>query len=318
VRKSGDTVRITAQLVDAATGDHLWAEHYDRPLRDVFSLQDEIVRRIVTTMNLQLNLREDHWVSVTKGTNSLDAYDDFLRANEYFLSFTRDGDEKARQMLKRAIAADPKYADAYAVLGEVYLIDLVLQWSHDPHLFGLMRQNAEQSVALDDSNPMAYVVLSSAYLFPSRDYGKSITAAERAIRIDPNFSDAYQSLGYALEVSGRPAEGLLAVNKAIRLDPQNKFLLVFKAYAYAFMGQCEEAVPVFNEFLKYYPNWVSARHILAACYIELGRTDEARAAAAELLRINPEFSLEKQRKLSVISQPTRDRLYDDAAKAGLK
>jgi adenylate cyclase len=318
VRKADNQVRITAQLVDATTGDHLWAEHYDRPLKDIFLLQDEIVRRIATTLNLQLNLREEHWFSVTKGTENLEAYDDFLRALEYLLRYTKDGDEKARQMLQKAITLDPKYADAYAWLSTDYLADLVLQWSRDPRLPELIRQAAEQAIALDDSNAEAYAMLSVAYLFPSRDYDKSITTAEHAVAIDPNFAQGYAYLAYALEVSGRPEEALERAEKAIRLDPWNKFFLFYKALAYHIMGRYGEAVPVYKEFLSYYPNFVAARHPLAACYVELGRMDEARAEAAEVVRINPAFSLEKQKQLSVIAQPMRDRLYGDAAKAGLK
>src|SRR5712692_1388431 len=126
VRKAGNQVRITAQLVDATTGDHVWAEYYDRPLKDIFSLQDEIVQRIVTTLNLQLTL-EERGVLFKKRTDNLEAYDDFLRALEYTLSITKDGNEKARQALEKAIALDPKYSDAYAELGWVYFIDVVSQ-----------------------------------------------------------------------------------------------------------------------------------------------------------------------------------------------
>src|ERR1700730_8587376 len=141
VRKADKQVRITAQLVDATTGDHIWAEHYDRPLRDIFSLQDEIVRRIVTTLNLQLTL-EGRGVLFKKRTDSLEAYDDFLRALEYTLSITKDGNEKARQALEQAIALDPKYSDAYAELGWIYFIDVVSQWTRDPHVFDLMFEAA--------------------------------------------------------------------------------------------------------------------------------------------------------------------------------
>src|ERR1700730_4871832 len=141
VRKEADQMRITAQLVDATTGDHIWAEYYDRPLRDIFSLQDEIVRRIVTTLNLQLTLYEQG-VVFKKRTDNLEAYDDFLRALEYTLSITKDGNEKARQTLEKAIALDPKYSDAYAELGLVYFIDVVSQWTRDPHVFDLMFEAA--------------------------------------------------------------------------------------------------------------------------------------------------------------------------------
>src|SRR5690348_16419816 len=197
VRKADNQVRITAQLVDATTGDHLWAEHYDRPLKDIFSLQDEIVQRIVTTLNLQLTL-EERGVLFKKRSDNLEAYDEFLRALEYTLSITKDGDEKARQALEKAIALDPKYSDAYAVLGWVHFTDLLSQWNRDPHVSDQMFQAAQQAITLDDSNAFAYTVLSVAYMWSKRDYGQSLTAAQRAIAIDPNFAPGYASLAYTL------------------------------------------------------------------------------------------------------------------------
>jgi len=121
VRKQGGKVRITVQLADAATGAELWAERYDRPLRDVFAVQDEIVRRIVTTLNLQLNLAQEGIV-IPRSTENLEAYDDLLRGADDLLSFTKDGNTKAREMYEKAIALDPKYAMPYAALGESYYV----------------------------------------------------------------------------------------------------------------------------------------------------------------------------------------------------
>jgi adenylate cyclase len=321
VRKADNQVRITAQLVDATTGDHLWAEHYDRPLRDIFSLQDEIVQRIVTTLNLQLTL-EERGLLFKKRTASLEAYDDFLRALEYTLSITKDGNEKARQALEKAIALDPKYSDAYAELGSVYFIDVVSQWTRDPHVFDQIFQAAQKAITFDDSNAFAYTLLSTAYMFVKKDYDQSLTAAERAIAIDPNSARGCASLAYVLEYSGRPAEGIQAVEKAMRLDPRNSEVppgyLVLKAQGYTLMGRYGEAIPFFKEYLAQHPNLLIAHHWLAACYIEVGRVDDARAEAAEVMRINPGFSLARQKQISVIKGPMRDRLYGDMAKAGLK
>ncbi len=321
VRKEANQVRITAQLVDATTGDHIWAEYYDRPLRDVFSLQDEIVRRIVTTLNLQLTL-EERGILFKKRTDNLEAYDDFLRALEYTLSITKDGNEKARQALEQAIALDPKYSDAYAELGWIYFIDVVSQWNRDPHVFDQIFQAAQQAITFDDSNAFAYTLLSTAYMVSKRDYDQSITAAQRAIAIDPNSARGYASLAYVLEFSGRPAEGIQAVEKAMRLDPRNSEVppgyLVLKAQGYILMGRYREAIPFFKEYLAQHPRLLIVHQWLAACDIEVGRVDDARAEAAEVMRINPGFSLERQKQISVIKGPMRDRLYGDMAKAGLK
>jgi adenylate cyclase len=321
VRKADNQVRITAQLVDATTGDHIWAEHYDRALRDIFALQDEIVRRIVTTLNLQLTL-EQQGVVVKKRTDNLEAYDDFLRAQEYTLSTTKDGDEKARQALEKAIVLDPKYSDAYAELGWVYFTDLLSQWNRDPHGFDQVFEAVQKAITFDDSNAFAYTMLSAAYMWSKRDYEQSLMAAQRAIAIDPNSAPAYVSLAYTLEASGRPAEALAVLKKAMRLDPSNResseYLLI-EGVAYELMGQCEEAIPVFKGHLARHPNDLIAHDNLAACYIEVGRVNDARAEAAEVMRINPGFSLEYQKRHSVVKeQPMRERIYSDMAKAGLK
>src|SRR5713101_5275863 len=332
VRKADNQVRITAQLVDATTGDHIWAEYYDRPLRDIFSLQDEIVRRIVTTLNLQLTL-EERGVLFKKRTENQEAYDDFLRALEYTLSITKDGNEKARQELEKAIALDPKYSDAHAELGWVYLIDLVSQWNRDPHVVDQIFQAAQKAVAFDDSSAFAYTVLSYAYMFSARsrrgkrldatsDYDQSLTAAQRAIAIDPNFAPGYASLAYVLESSGRPAESIGAVEKAMRLDPRNSEwppYLLTEALAYTYMGRYEEAIPVFKEDLVRHPNDLIAHEWLAACFVGVGRMDDARAEAAEVMRISPGFSLELQKQMSIVKKgPMLDRNYAYMAEAGLK
>src|SRR5713101_2422555 len=165
VRKADSQVRITAQLVDATTGDHLWAEHYDRPLKDIFLLQDEIVQRIVTTLSLQLTL-EGRAIQFKKRTHNFKAYDDFLRALEYMLSTTKDGDEKAHQLLDKAITLDPEYSDAYAELAWVYFMDGLLEV--DLNFVNEMFQAAQKAISLDDSNAFAYAVLSNAYMFSMR------------------------------------------------------------------------------------------------------------------------------------------------------
>jgi adenylate cyclase len=170
---------------------------------------------------------------------------------------------------------------------------------------------------------MTPTLLSVAYMWSKRDYDQSLTAAQRAIAIDPNFAPGYASLAYTLIASGgRPAEALALLKKAIRLDPRNEgwpHYLLLEALAYFFMGRYEEAIPVFKEHLAHHPNDLVAHDNLAACYIEVGRVDDARAEAAEVMRINPDFSLEYQKHHSVVKEgPMRDRIYGDMAKAGLK
>jgi len=316
--------------VDTTTGDHIWAESYDRPLRDIFLLQDEIVQRIVTTLSLQLTL-EGRAIQFKKRTHNFKAYDDFLRALEYMLSTTKDGDEKAHQLLDKAITLDPEYSDAYAELAWVYFMDGLLEV--DLNFVNEMFQAAQKAISLDDSNAFAYVVLSNAYMFLTRarhgkrldstsDYDQSLSAAERAITIDPNFAPGYSALAYVLESSGRSAESLALIKKALRLDPNNHgwppYLLI-EALAYTYMGRYEEAIPVYKEHLVHHPNDVIAHEWLAASYVGVGRLDDARLEAAEVMRISPGFSIETQKRFSIVKKgPMLDRNYAYMAQAGLK
>jgi adenylate cyclase len=316
VRKADNQVRITAQLVDATTGDHIWAEHYDRALRDIFSLQDEIVRRIVTTLNLQLNLTEKG-VRVVKRTDNLEAYDYFLRGVEFFQNPTKETNERARQMFKKAIELDPSYSDVYAWLGLVLWVDMFNQWSHDPHGLDRAIQLEQQSIALDNYNAFAYATVSHLYT-STKQYDLSITAAERALALDPNSALGYGALSFALAWSEKPAQAVVAAHKAMRLDPRSDFSAMIEGNAYTFMGRYEEAIPGLKRGSAGYPNNIPARLFLIACYVELGRDEEARAEASEVMRINPQFSLGVQKQRSPLKEPLRDRLFGDMAKAGLK
>src|SRR6266478_6190326 len=318
VRKEADQVRITAQLADATTGADLWAVHYDRPLRDIFALQDEIVRRIVTTLNLQLELMQ-RGADVRQTTDNLEAYDDFLRGLEYHQKIpAEDGNAKARQMFEKAIGLDPKYAQAYAFLGDSYWRDWTWQWSHDSHTLDRAFQLEQQAIALDDSLPVAHMGLGEVYLF-RKQYDPATAEAERAIALDPNSAVGYKALMDIMECSGKPAEAVGLAEKAMRLDPRNRdFYLHFEGLSYTQMGRYQEAIPILKRHLARYPNNWAAHSILVVDYTELGREDEARAEAAEVLRIGPHFSLERWMQISPQKDQYLKRVIADLRKAGLK
>ncbi len=320
VRKAGDQVRITAQLVDATTGIEAWAETYDRPMRDIFALQDEIVRRIVTTANLQLTLLENGMGRGARPDN-LEAYDDCLRGVQYLLpnNWTKEGNAKARQMFEKAIALDPKYADAYAGLGLVYFLDLTQQFSSDPQLLDRAFQLEQKALALNPSHAGANAVLSLLY-FLKGQYAKSIVAGERSVALDPSSAN-YGFLANALVAAGKPAEALKVVEKAKRVDPRMQdasLCRLVEGTAYAFMGRYEEAIPILKRFVSRTPDLISPHQMLAMSYIELGRESDARAEAAEILRINPHYILPQQSKQGGVKDVAAERWNADLRKAGLK
>ncbi len=319
VRKEANQVRITAQLVDATTGDHLWAAHYDSPLRDIFSLQDEIVRRIVTTLKLRLSLEQ--WrEAVGQHTDNLDAYDDYLRGWRYYWSFTEEGNVKATQMFEKAIQRDPTYADAYTDLGIAYWLGWINQWSeYDSTTLDRAIQLEQQAIALDDGNARAHAILGRLYVY-KRQFEKAVAEGERSIELAPNSAVNNWWLSAILNRSGKPAESISFAEKAARLDPRNRDFYGFDiGLAYLVMGRYEQAIPFFKTNLVHYPNNMSAHYWLVIAYSELRRKNEARNEAAEVLRISPHFSVEVAKERSPLRDQTLvARFGDDMRKAGLK
>ncbi len=290
VRKAGDQVRITVQLADATTGAELWAERYDRPLRDIFALQDEIVRRIVTTLNLQLALAQ-RGVLIPRKTDNLEAYDDMLRGVEYFLNQTKDGNAKARRMFEKAIQLDPKYASAYAALGSNYFFGWVFLLSPDPKGWERAFQLEQQAIALDDSLSAPHSLLAGIYVHKGQ-HDQAVTEAQRGIALNPNSALGYNWLAEVMNNMARPAEALVAAEKAMRLDPRNRDSYSYEqGVAYTQLGRFEEAIPALKRNLALTnTNNLWAHVNLVLDYIELGQEDAARAEAAEVERrvaLNP-------------------------------
>jgi adenylate cyclase len=317
VRKAAGTVRITAQLVDATSGDHLWAAYYDRPLRDIFSLQDEIETKIATTLKLRLSVDQWPW-SVAQHTDNLEAYDYYLRCLGYDHT-TEEGNAKAAPMCEKAIELDPTYADAYATLGLNYLFRFGMQWSHyDPTLRDRAISLEQQAIGLDDSNALAHVLLGHMYLEKGQ-YDKGEAEGERAIALEPSSAVINILMAWIL-VWNKPAEALAYVDKAERLDPHNRaFDEYHRGTAYVLLGRYEEAVPAWKVHLASYPNNVWGHAMLAVAYIELNRQEEARAEAKEIMRINPQLSLEDAKKRALYKdQAVKEHIFADMRKAGLR
>jgi TolB-like protein/DNA-binding winged helix-turn-helix (wHTH) protein/predicted Zn-dependent protease len=286
VRKAADRVRVTVQLADTTTGAEMWAEHYDRPLRDVFALQDEIVRRIVTTLNLQIGLSKQG-VVIPRSTENLEAYDDLLRGTEYLLSFTRDGNAKARQMLEKAIELDPRYSLAHAFLGLNYYLASALSFDRDPDTLERSLYLARQAVALDDSLAFAHSVLAQTYV-AKEQYEQALTEAQRCIALDPNAAFGYSVLGVVLAIQGSPSEAIAAIEKAMRLDPRNSVnYLWVEGWAYTFLGRWDRAVAALKIYLGRSPDSSPWPHAwLAVDYYSLGDLETARAEAMKAERLN--------------------------------
>jgi len=316
VQKSADHVRITVQLIDALAGHHLWAERYDRDLKDIFALQDEITMKIITA--LQVKLTEGEMAhAFAKGAKNIDAYIKFLQAIN--LMTTKEGVAQAKKLLEEALALDPEYPRLYTALAWTHMNDVWFGTTESPEQ-SLARafEVAKKAISLDASNATAFSVLGLIYGM-RRQYDRAIAECERAVSLDRNASENFEWLGMVLTWAGRAEEAVKYLQHGIRLNPlPSASILNFLAVAYRDSGQYEKAIEASKKALQQQPNYQFPYIHMAISYIRLGREEEARAAAAEILRINPKFSLERYAKALPFTKPVADRVLEDLRKAGLK
>jgi adenylate cyclase len=318
VQKSGDRVRITAQLIDALSGHHLWAERYDRDLKDIFALQDEITMKVITALQVKLTAGEMAGV-IAKGTKNIDAFIKYVQAYELMTRLTKEGNAQAKKVLEEAIALDPEYSRLYMGLAQTHFYDVWLGTTEPPEQ-SLARalELAQKAISLDDSNAAAHGTLGEIYVM-KRQYDKAIAECERAVSLDPNSAENTFRLGYVLNYAARAEEAIPYLQNAIRLNPlPTATYFVVLAVAYREAGQCEKAIETCKKALQREPNTQFAYINMAISYIRLGQEKAAQAAAAEILRINPKFSLDRYAKILPFPRPVADRIVEDLRKAGLK
>ena len=318
VRKSQDRLRITTQLIDAVKGHHLWAERYDRKLGDIFTLQDEITKKILTNLQVEATEGEDaRWLG--KGTNNLEAYLKILQARQYYKKSTMEDNIRSQQLAKEAIELDPQYAMAYYFLGALYVIEHMYGWSKFPEQsLERVREMAQKAIAIDDTLAEAYALL-GRYFLGKGQYEKAVAEGEKAYAFDPNSTNILAVLAYSLQYSGMPQEGIDLYQKAIRLDPFPPSWFTFGlGRAYRDAGRYEEAITTFKKLLHHRHHKMWAYVCLTATYSLAGRDEEAHALAAEALNIDPKLTAEYY----INPLPYKDRAYkqkliDALSKAGL-
>jgi adenylate cyclase len=319
VRKSENHVRVTAQLIDALTGKHLWAERYDRDLKELFAIQDEITLEIIRA--LQVNLTEGEQARVIgRSTKNLQAYLKALEAMVQFARMDKQGSMKAKQLAKEAIALDPNYAAPYSILSSAHLLDLWFDFSESPkESMKLAVEAAQKALALDPSDPRTHLGWVNLYIM-QREHDKAIASAERAVALNSGGARAIFSLGIAMYHSCRFDEAVKFYEQAIRLDPfPSSIGLRNLGVAYRCTGRYEESVKLLKKAIELSPNDLFAHLGLAITYVKLGREEEAKTEAAEVLRIHPKFSLDYFAKVNPLKcQSVLDDNIACLKKAGLK
>jgi adenylate cyclase len=290
IRKSGDRLRITAQLVDTQSGDHIWAEKYDRKLDDIFTIQDEITRNIVTELQVKLGAGElDR--TVASGTKSIDAWELMIRAGPLSDSVVRDDAMMAKQLAKQALEIDSKYSYAWSLLGWIYWQESVFKWSSEPEKSMQMAFDAAQkSLTSGGQDPEGYTLLGHVYLVRG-DSKQAIEMCERAIEIAPGNSYGVALLANVLIDSGRVEEGIQYIKKAIRLCPfPPGWYISLLGTGYHLNGDNESAIYTLRQAIKREPGSHLPRLWLVSALVELGKLDEAHVVSKEVLDIEPNFS----------------------------
>jgi adenylate cyclase len=320
VRKGGNRVRISAQLIDATTGNHVWAQRYDRELADIFAVQDEITESIVSSIEPELGAAERERAR-RKTPDSLDAWECFQRGLWHFYRFTGDDNLAAQELFRRAADLDPGFSLPLATLGWSHLLHSLLGFTDDHEASkARAREVTRAALRCDEADPLAHTVMCRIH-FAGGDVAAAIAAARTALGLNPNLAITHFYLGHALSWLGEMENALAEIDEAIRLSPRDPFLWVFetvKAGTLSNLAREDEAVDYARKAVSHPGALQWAYAALASSLGHLGKLDEARAALAELLRRQPDFSPAFVRK-TYAGWPAEllDHYFDGLRKAGL-
>ncbi len=295
VQRAGSRVRITAQLVDATTGYHVWAERYDREVRDVFALQDEVTQQIIRALAVKLTATEQDQMGRAL-TGDPEAYDLVLRGQDERRRTTRESNAEARRLFVKAMDLDPRYAAAYAGLSWCHLQSWQFLWSTDPESLERARELAERAIALDDTLIEGHRLLGQIYLW-KKEHDRAIAEAERAVALGPNSADSYETLAEVLGWAGRPEDSIRFIRQAMRLNPHYPFFYLWTlGHSSYLLRRNRDAIDAFNRVKQQNPNFIPAHAYLAALYTEMGREKEAREAWHKASQLSPGASIASLRE----------------------
>jgi adenylate cyclase len=317
VRRAADRVRITAQLIDATTGFHLWSEQYDRDLADVFEVQSEISQEILVALSVEIRDAALERIA-HRSTRDLMAYDAFARGMSHYWSFTREGNSEARHLFERAIERDPGFAMARAFLGGTYLTEFASGWNLDAALIERCEEHAQRAIELDPAIPTGHALLTAVHVYRGR-LDEAVAAAERAVALGPNVEPPHVMLALASAKQGRLLAALRSLDRAMRLNPRGTSLVwTLAGLVNQAAGRTERAVELLERVRAANSDMIGARIPLAALYEAEGRHAEAREVAREILRVNPHLTARTATELMPLLDPDSAREWaDHLHRAGL-
>ncbi len=319
VRKSGNRVRVTSQLSDAESGHHLWADKFDGSLDDIFQIQDDITRQIVTLVEPEMEKAERNKAETERSSN-LSAWDYYLRARALSHLLTPDDNKRARELYQKAIELDANYGDAYAGLSLTYQREMLFDFAGDrANLEQDSLSTARKAVDLDDSSALAHLALGGAYIWLNQ-HELSIAATRTATELNPSNVQARFALGNRLDIVGSPTEGIPLLESSLELNPRDPHAHIYfvqLARAYVNARDYDKAMGYLRESIRRKPDHPHTYHVLAICLGHLDRVEEACEAARQCDALHPGF-MEKRTHWNIYVDPaSNEHLTEGLRKAGL-
>jgi len=317
VRKSGRRVRITSQLIDATTNNHIWAERYDRELSDIFALQDEITASVTAAIEPKL-LAAEGIRAESRSIEDLNAWDLVARAVSHFWKLTAAESATAIAMLRQAVQRYPDYAPAHSILAFALVVSSHLGWTASANYRTSAAKCALRAAELDDQDPWAHVAL--GYLaFTARRTDEAIDCFRRALDLNPNFAAAHGFIGFALACDGRSEDAIENLQRAIRMSPRDPLNFSFFGgmAAHYLAGRYVEAVDWARQQVQLRPGSPSGHRILCASLAQAGLIEEARAAMRLLRQVQPDISVAWIKASVPYPDHTMPRFLEGLRKAGL-
>jgi adenylate cyclase len=319
VRQEGNRVRVTAQLIDAVTGHHMFSERYDRDLKGIFALQDDIAIKTLTAVRAALTGGEMARLQA-RGVSNIDAYFKLLEATEIANRVNKESNIQARRLAEEALQIEPESARAYYILAVTHMFDFWLGPPKSPGesiVQGI--KSARKAIELDEFNPYSHGILGILYVNKG-DYDKAVEEGQRAASLGPNSAGALFFYGSSLMHASRYEEAIPVLEKALRLSPVKpvSMNLMNLGVCYRMVGSYDDAVRILKRLLQEQPNHFLGHLILTQTYSEMGHMEEARAQAAKVLKMNPRFSLKSWARISRLKNPADvQRGIEALRKAGL-
>lgn len=319
VLKNKDVLRVAVQLTDASNGVQLWANRYDGKLDELFTLQDDISRQITAALFSRVTFNEQELGSHNY-TNNPAAHDYYIRGNALYTSITKEANSLAREMFNKALALDPKLASAHSAIALTYVDDYRRKWSRDPsRSVELALASANRAIKIDKDAAVAHWVLAYTYLYGRKQPHKAVDAAQQALRLFPNYADAYAVTASAYSFIGRSLDAIRVNRQAMRLNPTSSF--VYSANLgrdYYFLGQYDRAIESLKMAIFRNENYLNAHLYLAATYARIGQIDDAEWEVEKIIQLDPAFSLKYWAGTQPYTEAERlQRMVLDLRKAGI-